>query len=88
MAWAWYQIKAVNETLKNSVPDETIEVDLANVGIETIRFIRGFGESVGIIFKGFLLFPNMNGRNPFTKNDKVGAMIKNGYYWVGINEDA
>jgi hypothetical protein len=88
MAWAWYQIKEVTETLKNSVPDETTEVDLENIGIETIRFIRGFGESVGIIFKGFLLFPNMNSRNPFTKNDEVGAMIKEGFYWVGINEDA
>jgi len=92
MAWGWYKIKAVAETLKNGVPDETIEVDLANAGIETIRFIKGQSAgvsedfSVGIIFKGFLLFPNMNGRNPFTKNDEVGAMIFEDFYWVGINE--
>lgn len=85
MAWGWYKIKAVADTLKNSVPDETIELALENAGTETIRFISGF--SVGIIFRGFLLFPNMNSRNPFTKQDKVGAMIKDGFYWVGINED-
>lgn len=86
MAWGWYKIKAVADTMKNDVPDETIEIDLENIGTETIRFIRGFEDSVGIIFKNFLLFPNMNDRNPFTKNNQVGAMIKDGYYWVGINE--
>jgi hypothetical protein len=84
MAWGWYKIKEVSETLKNSVPDEKIEVELENVGTEEIRFIQGF--SVGIIFRDFLLFPNMNARNPFTKNNQVGAMIKDGAYWVGINE--
>lgn len=94
MAWAWFPIKTVAETLKNGVPDETIEVDLENIGIETIRFIKGQSTgvsadfSVGIIFRDFLLFPNMNGRNPFTKNDLVGAMIFEDQYWVGINEDA
>ncbi len=94
MAWKWYAIKTVAETLKNGVPDETIEVELENVGIETIRFIKGQSAgvsadfSVGIIFRDFLLFPNMNGRNPFTKNDLVGAMIFEDQYWVGINEDA
>ena len=94
MAWAWYPIKKVAETLKNGVPDETIEVDLTNIGIETIRFIKGQSAgvsedfSVGIIFSDFLLFPNMNSRNPFTKNDLVGAMIFQDQYWVGINEDA
>jgi predicted ABC-type transport system involved in lysophospholipase L1 biosynthesis ATPase subunit len=83
MAWNWYQIKAVADTMKNSVPDETLEVELQDIGTEIIRFINGF--SVGIIFKGFLLFPNMNARNPFTQKDEVGAMIKDGYYWVGIN---
>ena len=84
MAWGWYKIKEVSDTLKNSVPDETIEVELENVGTEEIRFIQGF--SVGIIFRDFLLFPNMNNRNPFTKNNQVGAMIQDGAYWVGINE--
>jgi len=88
MAWAWYQIKKVSETMQKDVPDETIEVDLENIGTETIRFIRGFNGAVGIIFKSFLLFPGMNNRNPFTKNDAVGAMIKDDYFWVGINEDA
>lgn len=84
MAWGWYAVKKVSETLLNDVPDETIEVELENVGIETIRFIRGF--TVGIIFRNYLLFPNMNDRNPFNKNDEVGAMIQDGKYWVGINE--
>ncbi len=86
MAWAWYPIKLVAETMLADVPDETIEVELQNLGTETVRFIQGL--SVGIIFRGFLLFPNMNGRNPFTKNDEVGALIQDGYYWVGINEDS
>jgi len=84
MAWAWYKIKALSETLQGGIPDETVEVDLENIGTETIRFIQGF--NIGLIFRNFLLFPNMNDRNPFTKNDEVGAMIKDGYYWVGINE--
>lgn len=86
MAWAWYPIKAVSETMKNDVPDETIEIALEDQGTETVRFIRGF--SVGIIFRNFLLFPNMNSRNPFTKNDEVGAMIFEDQYWIGINEGA
>jgi len=85
MAWAWYPIKEVSETLKNDVPDEFVEVELENVGTEIIRFIKGF--SVGLIFRDYLLFPNMNDRNPFTKNNEVGAMIEDGKYWVGINED-
>jgi hypothetical protein len=82
MAWNWYQIKKVDETMQEGVPDETLSVTL-NLGEETIRFIQGF--SVGIIFRNFLLFPNMNGRNPFTKNDEVGAIIFEDYYWVGVN---
>lgn len=85
MAWAWFPVKLVSETLQEDVPDETIEVELENIGVETIRFIKGF--SVGIIFRDFLLYPNMNNRNPFTKNNEVGAMILEGKYWVGINED-
>jgi len=83
MAWAWYPVKKVSETLSKDVPDESIVINLENIGIETIRFIRGF--SVGIIFRNFLLFPNMNGRNPFTQNNQVGAMIHDDQYWVGIN---
>jgi len=86
MAWQWYPIKAVAETLKNNVPDETLELELEDLGVETIRFINGF--SVGIIFRDFLLFPNMNDRNPFTKNNEVGSMIFDGKYWVGINEES
>lgn len=86
MAWGWYKIKAVAETLLNDVPDETIEVELENIGTETIRFIKGFDGAVGVIFRDYLLFPNMNGRNPFTKGDAVGAMIYEDYFYVGINE--
>lgn len=82
MAWNWYQIKKIDETMEEGVPDETLTVSL-NLGEEVIRFIQGF--SVGIIFRDFLLFPNMNGRNPFTQNDQVGAMIFEDYYWVGVN---
>lgn len=84
MAWSWYPIKEVSETLQNGVPDETLELELEGVGSETVRFIQGF--SVGLIFRDFLLFPNMNSRNPFTKNDEVGAMIYEDQYWIGINE--
>lgn len=86
MTWGWYPIKNVSETLLNDVPDETVEVELENIGTETIRFIKGFESAVGIIFRDYLLFPNMNGRNPFTKDDEVGAMIYDGKYYVGINE--
>lgn len=86
MAWFWYPIKEVDQVMLKDVPDETLELELEGLQTETIRFIRGF--SVGIIFRGFLLFPNMNGRNPFTTNDEVGAMIHEGKYWVGVNEDA
>lgn len=83
MAWAWYPVKTLSDTLKNDVPDEAIQVDFGLGAIETIRFIHGF--SVGIIFRNFLLFPNMSGRNPFTQNNQVGAMIHDDQYWVGIN---
>ena len=85
MAWSWYPIKLVSETLKNSVPDETLTVTLDGLGDETVRFIQGV--TVGLIFRDFLLFPNLNNRNPFTKNDEVGAMIYEDQYWVGINDD-
>ncbi len=86
MVWGWYAVANVADIMKNDEPDQTIEVELANIGTETIRFIRGFDDSVGVIFRNFLLFPNMHSRNPFTKNDEVGAAIKDGKYWVGINE--
>lgn len=85
MAWNWFPIKAVDAVMDASEPDETLSVDLG-AGDEIIRFIQGF--SVGIIFRGFSLFPNMNDRNPFTKNDEVGAMIHEGVYYVGVNQDA
>ncbi len=82
MAWDWFAIKAVDAVMAKDTPDETLTVDLGS-GDEIIRFLQGF--SVGIVFRGFLLFPNMNDRNPFTKNDEVGAMIHEGNYWVGVN---
>lgn len=86
MAWTWYPIKTVADTMKNSVPDEVVELNLDGIGDETVRFIQGV--TVGLIFRNFLLFPNMNDRNPFTKNDEVGAMIYEDQYWIGINDDA
>lgn len=88
MSWFWYNIGNVADILNNDVPDETIELELEDIGTQTIRFIRGFNDDVGIIFRNFLLFPNMNGRNPYTKNDEVGAMIKDNAYYVGVNEDS
>ncbi len=82
MTWDWYAIKEVDAVMEKDTPDETLTVDIGD-GDETIRFINGF--SVGIIFRGYSLFPNMNDRNPFTKDDAVGAMIHEGQYWVGIN---
>jgi len=86
MAWKWWKIQATSETLLNDVPDQTVDFTLDGLGDVTIRFIRGFDDAVGIIFKDFLLFPNLNGRNPFTQNEVVGAMIQDGYYWVGVDE--
>jgi len=83
MVWQWYAIKEVDKTMAKNTPDETLTVDLGE-GDEIIRFIKGF--TVGIIFRGFLLFPNMNGRNPFNQKDEVGAFIKDGKYWLGINK--
>lgn len=83
MAWDWFAIKEVSQVMAKNTPDETLTFDLGN-GSETIRFVQGF--SVGIIFRNYLLFPNMNGRNPFTANNSVGAFIKDGKYWVGINK--
>tara|TARA_R110000851_G_scaffold184676_2_gene334035 strand:- start:1334 stop:1594 length:261 start_codon:yes stop_codon:yes gene_type:complete len=86
MAWTWFPIKTVAETLQNGVPDETVALNLDGIGDETVRFIQGV--TVGLIFRNFLLFPNMNGQNPFTKNDKIGAMIFEDQYWIGINDEA
>jgi hypothetical protein len=82
MTWNWYAIKKIDETMSKNTPDETITIDLG-AGDEVIRFIKGF--SVGIIFRNYLLFPNTNSRNPYNQADLVGAFIKNGIYWVGIN---
>lgn len=82
MSWDWYQIKEVVKVMEKDTPDETLTVDIGD-GDETIRFIKG--DSIGIIFRDYLLFPNMNDRNPFTAKDSVGATIYQGFYWVGIN---
>tara|TARA_R110000787_G_scaffold130064_1_gene241984 strand:- start:2633 stop:2896 length:264 start_codon:yes stop_codon:yes gene_type:complete len=85
MAWSWYPIKEISEVMKNGEPDEVVDLNLEGLEDTSLRFIQG--SSVGIIFRNYLLFPNMNGRNPFTKDDKVGAMIYEGRYWVGINDN-
>lgn len=86
MAWGWYPVKKVDEVMAQGTPDETVTAIL-DQGEEEIRFIQGF--SVGLIFRGFMLFPNLNDRNPFAKKNgdvEVGAMIYDGQYWVGVNE--
>lgn len=83
MVWQWYAIKEVDKTMAKNTPDQTITIDLGD-GDEVIRFIKGF--NVGIIFRNYLLVPNMNDRNPFTQDDAVGAYIRDGKYWVGINK--
>lgn len=88
MAWKWWQIQAVADTMPNEAQDQTIEVELDVLGTVEIRFICGFNDSIGVIFQNYLLFPNMNDRNPYTKYNKVGATIIDGNIWVGINEDA
>lgn len=82
MVWDWYAIKEVSQVMNKNSPDETLQIDLGT-GDEVIRFIKGF--NVGIIFRNYLLFPNMNNRNPFTRDNAVGAMIRDGKYWVGVN---
>lgn len=82
--WNWYAIKNISDVMVKNTPDETLTIDLG-FGDEVVRFINGF--SVGIIFRNYLLFPNMNLRNPFNQDDKVGAYIKDGKYWLGINMD-
>jgi hypothetical protein len=85
MTWTWFPIAQVGDVLKDEVPDETLEVNLENIGVETVRFIRGV--QIGLIFRNYLLYPNMNDRNPFTKGDAVGAMIFEDQYWIGINNE-
>jgi hypothetical protein len=85
MAWNWYAIKEVDEIMLKNTPDQTFTFDLG-AGEETIRFIKGF--SLGIIFRNYLLFPNLNGQNPFNANNSVGAFIKDGKYWLGVNQES
>jgi hypothetical protein len=81
----WYNVGNRDEFLAKGIPQETITAELDGIGQEDIVFLSGF--SFSVIFKGEVLTPFLNGRNPYYRN-KAGCMIDdNGDVWCGYASD-
>lgn len=84
MNWSWWKVYDLNAF--GDVPERYLSVNLDGVGQTDIVIARGF--NFCILFLGYWCVPNLNGRNAFTVNDKVGAYIdEDNNLWVGRNED-
>lgn len=78
----WYHVGNKADFEKKGIPQEVITAELEDAGQQEIVFIKGF--SFSVIFKGEMLTPNLNGRNPFDKNG-VACYVdpENSDVWVG-----
>lgn len=72
MKVAWYNIGNAENFEKMGIPQLAQELELEDLGMVEIVLIKGFNLSV--IFNGEMMTPNLNGRNPFSKN-KTTAYI-------------
>lgn len=83
--YKWWKIINLSEFNTNDVPDLVLDLDLKDLGLTTIVVARGF--MISVLFLGYWIDPNLNGRNAFNVNDKVSAYIdEQNNLWVGANE--
>ena len=83
--YKWWKIINLSEFNQNDVPDLVFDLDLKDLGLTTIVVARGF--MISVLFLGYWIVPNLNGRNGFNVDDKVSAYIdEQNNLWVGANE--
>lgn len=78
----WYKVGNAKEFEEMNIPQLVQEVELEDMGMVEIVFMKGF--NISIIFNGEVLTPELNGRNPFFRN-KTTAYIdpETKDVWVG-----
>lgn len=78
----WYNVGNAREIEKKDIPQVVTIQDLEDLGMTEIVFIVGV--NLSIIFKGEVLTPNLNGKNPFYK-ERATAYIDpiTKEIWVG-----
>lgn len=65
MSVNYYKVGNLNDFEALNVPQLEQELELEDLGVAKVVFIKGF--SFSVIFNGEMLTPNLNGRNPFYK---------------------
>lgn len=77
----WYNVGNKDEFLNKGIQQEEKTLDLEDLGEVSVVFLAGF--TFSIIFNGEFLTPNLNGRNPFYRNETTSYIDENGDVWVG-----
>lgn len=81
MAWSWFNVYDLKEIEKKDIPQKEIEVDLEDIGIQKILIYKA--NYYGVIFKGVVLTPKLNGRNGFQKDGVSAYIDESKNLWVG-----
>ena len=78
----WYKVGNAKEFEAMNIPQLVQEVELEDKGMAEIVFINGF--NISIIFNGEVLTPELNGRNPFFRNQTTAYIDpETKDIWVG-----
>lgn len=84
--WKWYKLINLSEIEKLGVPDYYLNVNMKDLGQQSILIAHGFVWSV--CFLGYWISPTLNNRNGFSVQNKVSAYIDpDNNLWVAYNEN-
>lgn len=82
----WYKVGNAKEFEAVDIPQFVQSLELENMGLVEIVFIKGF--NISIIFNGEVLTPELNGRNPFFRNKTTSYIDpETKDIWVGYEVD-
>lgn len=83
--YTWYNIFNLDDFEAEALSSKTYEVNLTDVGLKSILVTKGNYTSV--LFDDIFLTINLNGYNPFTKDDRGVYIDENNDVWVGILDE-
>lgn len=78
-----YKIFTLNDLKEYGSPQKTYTEDLEKIGQVTYTALVA-DTLVGVVFRGEILFPYINGKNPIKAKKHAAYIDKDGNFWVGI----
>lgn len=88
MAVKWYNVANKDKFESLNIPQQELNLDLEGLGLTKVVLLNGIG-GLSVIFRGVMLTPYLNNRNPYAK-DKTTAYLhpKTNDIWVGYETDS